>query len=165
YFIRLQGCDQDCWFCDSASTWHKRWKPTDLRKATADELAAEAEDEAPAGAMVVLTGGEPCLWDLNPLIKLLRENGRVVAIETAGHRPLPDQPAWVTLSPKPFAAHPLAENVARASEFKVIVSDWQSLVAGLACIEIRDPQASVWLHPEWSHRQDPTTLDLIVNAV
>lgn len=166
FFIRTQGCDQDCWFCDAASTWHKRWKPTDLRKATADELAAQVEAEAPTGAMVVITGGEPCLFDLDPLIARLAQNGREVAIETAGHRPLPGSEwPWITLSPKPLATPPLFDSVLRADEFKVIVSDEASLHDALACIDARSPHSEVWLHPEWSHVHDVTTLDLIVNAV
>lgn len=166
FFIRTQGCDQDCWFCDSASTWHKRWKPTDLRKATPEELAAQVEDESPPEAMVVITGGEPCLYDLNPLVDLLIANGRDVAIETAGHRPLPDSDlAWITCSPKPFAEHPLVETVLRADEFKIIVSDATSLLEGLCCIVDRHPDAPVWLHPEWSHRNNPATMQRIVDAV
>lgn len=165
FFIRTQGCDQDCWFCDAAGTWHKDWKPLDLRKATPEELAAQVEDEAPHGAMVVITGGEPCLYDLDPLLDLLVVNGRDVAIETAGHRPLPERRAWITISPKPFAAHPLPINVRTADEFKVIVSDAASLEDGLACIAERRPWQATWLHPEWSHAHDAETLDLIVEAV
>lgn len=165
YFIRTQGCDQDCWFCDAAGTWAKGWKPTDLRKATADELAWQVSVEAPEGAIVVITGGEPCLYDLDPLIVELQAAGRYVTVETAGHRPIPRLVDWVTLSPKPFATHPLAKSVARADEFKIIVSDEESLIDGLACIEDRRSDAVVWLHPEWSHCHNPTTLGLIVAAV
>lgn len=165
HFIRLQGCDQSCSWCDAASTWHPDWKPKGLWKGNAEETAA-LTDEAPRGALVVLTGGEPCLYDLDPLIAALHERGRLVNIETAGHRPVPDDPAvWVTLSPKPDATHPLPESVARANEFKVIVSDERTLREGLACIEGRDPDAPVWLHPEWSRRQDAAVIGLIVNAV
>lgn len=166
FFIRLQGCDQDCWFCDAASTWHKDWKPLDLRKAGAWELARQVELEAEPGAMVVITGGEPCLYNLVPLIEALRANRRHVALETAGHRPLPERDdVWVTLSPKPLAARPLHDSVQRADEFKIIVSDEESLEAGLDCIQARKRYAPVWLHPEWSHRHEPATLSLIVDAV
>jgi 7-carboxy-7-deazaguanine synthase len=165
FFIRTQGCDQDCWFCDAAGTWHKDWKPTDLRKATPEELAHQVEAEAPRGAMVVITGGEPCLYDLDPLIAALHRNRRFVSVETAGHRPLPHGIDWVTLSPKPFATHPLAGNVQRADEFKIIISDDASLDDALACIDGRRRDATVWLHPEWSHVHDPATLDLIVRTV
>lgn len=165
YFIRTQGCDQDCPWCDAAGTWHPRWKPTNLRKATAEELIADTQS-LPAGAMVVITGGEPCLYDLNPLVDGLIADGFEVAIETAGHRPLPTNDAlWITCSPKPFAAHPTPATLQRADEWKVIVSDAASLANGLACIEARNPTSAVWLHPEWGHRNDPNTLRLITEAV
>lgn len=165
YFIRLQGCDQACSWCDAASTWHKDWKPDNLWKGSAEETAA-LSDVAPRGAIVVLTGGEPCMYDLDPLLGALWERGRPVNIETAGHRPVPqDADVWVTLSPKPDSTPPLAESVARADEFKVIVSDERTLREGLACIEARRPGASVWLHPEWSKRSDPDVLRLIVETV
>lgn len=166
FFIRTQGCDQDCWFCDAAGTWHPDWKPKGLRKWEPDDIAALVAREAPTRAMVVITGGEPCLYDLNPTIAALHRQGREVAIETAGHRPLPESPdVWITCSPKPFAAHPTREALKRASEWKIIVSDYNSLMDGLACIEKRATWGEVWLHPEWSHRHDPETLRLIVDTV
>lgn len=166
FFIRTQGCDQDCWFCDAAGTWHKDWKPLDLVRMEPDEIAALVNESAPPRAMVVITGGEPCLYDLDPTIVRLQHQGRLVALETAGHRPLPRAAGvWVTLSPKPFAAHPLPDSVQRADEFKVIVSDLDSLRDGLRCITERRATSTVWLHPEWSHRHDPDTLNLIVDTV
>jgi 7-carboxy-7-deazaguanine synthase len=165
FFIRTQGCDQDCWFCDAAGTWHKDWKPRGLRKWEPIEILGLVEQSSPAGAMVVITGGEPCLYDLNPTIHALHLAERYVAVETAGHRPLPLKADWITCSPKPFAAHPLPENLPLCNEFKIIVSDEASLIDGLACIHGRNPEAEVWLHPEWSHRHDPKTLQLIVDYV
>lgn len=165
YFIRTQGCDQDCWFCDAAGTWHKNWKPNDLRRYEPVELALKVEHEAPEGAMIILTGGEPCLYDLDPLIRMLRAAGRYVAVETAGHRPLPQEADWITLSPKPLSTHPLPESVRAADEFKIIVSDIPSLHDGMACIPGRKTYSPVWLHPEWSHRDNADTRRLIVAAV
>lgn len=158
FFVRLQGCDQSCAWCDAASTWHPDWKPKGLWKGTADqvvELVGNAD-------RVVLTGGEPCLYDLDTLIGALN---REVAVETAGHRPLPFEPCWITLSPKPDGKHPLPESVERANEFKVIVSDADTLQRGLDCIKGRTKGRSVWLHPEWSKRNDPDVLNLIVSTV
>jgi len=165
FFIRTQGCDQDCWFCDAAGTWHKDWKPAGLRKWEPLEIARLVWEQAPPGAMVVITGGEPCLYDLDPTIRCLHNAGRYVAVETAGHRPLPELADWITLSPKPFAAHPLRESVERADEFKIIVSDHKSLRDGLDCIPGRKDDASVWLHPEWGHRNDPDVRFLITEFV
>lgn len=165
YFIRLQGCDQSCAWCDAAGTWHPDHKPADLWKATADELAAAASKH-PREAIVVITGGEPCLYDLNPLISALKAWGRRVHIETAGHVPVPDRSGvWITLSPKPDGKPPLRESVRIASEYKVIVSDQRTLDAGLRLLQERPQERVVWLHPEWSKRSDPEVLGLIVDTV
>lgn len=158
FFVRLQGCDQACVWCDAASTWHKDWKPDNLWKGTANEVA----DLVGNADRVVITGGEPCLYDLDTLITALN---REVAVETAGHKPLPVSPCWITLSPKPDGKPPLKESVRRADEFKVIVSDDDTLQRGLDCIMQRTPGRSVWLHPEWSKRHDPVVLSLITETV
>lgn len=160
WFIRLQGCDQKCPWCDAAGTWHPDHKPDNLERYTPVELANCVE--APPGAIVVITGGEPCLYDLDPLIDALADRGYPAHIETAGHRPLPTRPCWVTLSPKPFATPPLAANVMRADEFKVIVSGPRSMADGLAFTR---PGCSTWLHPEWSKHNDQEVLDLITETV
>lgn len=164
FFIRTQGCDQDCWFCDAAGTWHKDWKPEGLRKWEPHEIQEMVRGVHP-DAMVVFTGGEPCLYDLDPTIRLLHHDLRYCAVETAGHRPLPEFIDWITLSPKPLATRPTRENVERADEFKIIVSDLESLRDGIDCIVGRKKWAPVWLHPEWSHRHDPAVLLLITEFV
>lgn len=165
YFIRLQGCDQACWFCDSASTWHKDWLPEGIFLGDRHEVADLVD--APHGVPVVLTGGEPCMYDLDPLIELFKyEQVRDVHIETAGHRPLPRGATWVTLSPKPFAAHPLRESVDRADEFKIIISDDASLDNALDCLALEPHDTRpIWLHPEWGHSDRAGTLDTITRAV
>lgn len=165
FFIRLQGCDQACAWCDAAGTWHPDHKPRDLMKSSADNLA-DLADQCPRGSMVVITGGEPCLYDLDPLISALYARGREVHIETAGHQPVPRRRGlWITLSPKPDGIPPREDSVLFASEYKIIVSDQRTLDAGLELIRNRPSGPSVWLHPEWGHRTDPVVLRAIVDAV
>ena len=97
FFIRLQGCPVKCAWCDSASTWHPQHVPKDLRRASAAELAAEAAVARPE--FVVLTGGEPCIHDLSPLVAALRDVGLASHLETCGAYPIAEGLAWVTLSP------------------------------------------------------------------
>lgn len=165
YFIRLQGCDQRCAWCDAAGTWHEGWAPKGLKPMTAEEVGALVR--APYGAFVVITGGEPALYNLGPLVRELHRLGRSVHLETAGHLPIKTDRAldWITLSPKPRSKPPLAENVRQADEFKVIVEDTWSLVRSLELIEGRQPGATVWLHPEWSKRHDQQLLDFISQTV
>ena len=165
YFLRLYGCDQKCHFCDSAGTWHKDWKPDYITRYTAADLVALIPTDA-RFAYTVITGGEPAMYNLEPLITaIINHTNRPVHIETAGHRSIGNVDAWITLSPKPFATAPLIENVAKANEFKIIVENEASIIDGLAVIQARQPDAPVWLHPEWSKRNDETVKQLIVNYV
>jgi len=165
-FIRLQGCDQACPWCDAAGTWHPAFKTTH-KAMTAGELAslAEARMGRRERTIIVVTGGEPALYDLLPLFYALDPLQVPIHIETAGHKPIPEFGLWITLSPKPFAARPLPENVERANEFKIIVAEPGDIDRGLDCIAGRRSLSPVWLHPEWSQRDNPEVLGAILDAV
>ena len=170
YFVRLMGCDQRCAFCDAAATWHPDWKPKDALRLSAREVAARVAAESPEGTFVVLTGGEPTLYDLEPLVDELHALGRRVHLETAGHRELsPRLQAnfdWITLSPKGAGTPPIAANIIAADEFKIIVESAETLQRDLALVlPLARAGVSVWLHPEWSHAKDPFVLRLIVDTV
>lgn len=176
FFVRFYGCDQKCGFCDSAGTWHPQHKPKDIAQLSARHIANTVvtalginSDRADAGAFVVLTGGEPCLYPLQGLVTILRDCGRRVHIETAGHRPIPDVD-FVTMSPKFFATKPLDENWERADEIKLICTSPDQMGRDLARIltklETRHrPQPEIWLHPEWSQARNPDLLRAIVEEV
>jgi 7-carboxy-7-deazaguanine synthase len=165
YFIRLMGCDQQCHFCDSAGTWHPDYKPESGLKL--DERETARLVQAPPGAFVVLTGGEPTLYNLEPLIELLQMRGRKVHLETAGHKPLPKNVDWVTLSPKLFAKPPLLQSWTRANEIKLIVESPEQLSVDLERLLAQPLRAkcTIWLHPEWSQRNNVEVLEAIVRTV
>ncbi len=169
YFVRLQGCDLSCSFCDSASTWHPDYKPSDLRKHSASELSEIIYKECGhKWTLVVITGGEPALYNLEPLVRRLQHNGYGVALETAGHRTIQDGGLinHICLSPKPASGHlPLAENIYRAHEYKLIVSSPGDIGTGLAAIAGPQRNRPVWLHPEWSQHENTEVLGAIRNAV
>lgn len=167
YFIRLYGCPQACPWCDSAGTWHKDYRPDGVMLMSALELAEVVRTESPEGAVVVVTGGEPILFDLAPIVDALHLLNRRVHLETSGIAPLRGEIDWVTLSPKPFGQRPTPEIVVRADEVKIIVHDPLDIQAGLdTLIGLRD-DAVIWLHPEWSkaRERDVGVLNAITNAV
>ncbi len=162
FFIRLQGCPVRCTWCDSASTWHPNHVPKDIRKLSADALAAEAAAAQPE--FVVITGGEPCIHDLNALIAALNKVKLPAHLETCGAYPVAAGFAWVTVSPK-WNKPPIAEALAQANELKVIVEDAESIGKWLATLGGVWPCPTVWLHPEWSQRANPAVLRAITDAV
>lgn len=167
YFIRLYGCPQACPWCDSAGTWHRDFRPEGVTLMSAEELAQAVRAESPDGAFVVVTGGEPILFDLAPLVEALHALGRRVHIETSGIAPLRGDLDWVTLSPKPFGQWPLPEVVARADEVKIIVHEPGDIRAGLETLAGLREDAVIWLHPEWSkaRERDAGVLNAITEAV
>lgn len=138
--VRLQGCPVGCPFCDTKETWGQDWEQrvdsidlalgTNAQWATAGTQAiVEQVEKARAGTQVqwvLLTGGEPALNDLRPLVAALHDAGLKVAIETSGTA-LGHVDAgidWIAVSPKigmpgGKACLPAAVNV--ADEIKHVV--------------------------------------------
>jgi 7-carboxy-7-deazaguanine synthase len=167
YFVRLYGCPQACPWCDSAGTWHADYRPAQVQMLEAQQIADLVAAGSPDGAFVVITGGEPIMFDLEPLTTALHALGRRVHLETSGNRALRGEIDWLTLSPKPFGEHPLPSVVAQASEVKIIVHDPHDLEDGLRTLTGLRDDAVIWLHPEWSkaRERDPQILGLITEAV
>lgn len=94
-FVRVSGCNLRCVWCD---TPYASWNPEGPVKTVAEILDDVAAREV---KHVVLTGGEPMLFDaIVPLAEGLREQGHIITIETAGtvYRDLPCD--LVSISPK-----------------------------------------------------------------
>lgn len=151
YFIRLGGCDVGCVWCDVKDSWDSGKHP--LMKTS--ELAAIAAQHA--GKIVVITGGEPCMHDLQPLTDALHKAGLRTHIETSGSSPLSGALDWITLSPKKFKA-PLTESLQKADELKIVVfnkSDFKWAEEHAAMVS---EQCRLYLQPEWSKRDVMTPL-------
>ena len=93
YFIRLAGCDVGCHWCDVKESWNENLHP----KVSVAEIVAQAEKH---GKMVVITGGEPLMWNLNELTSQLKQKGIQTNIETSGAYELTGFWDWICLSPK-----------------------------------------------------------------
>ena len=154
-FIRLQGCDVGCPWCDTAYASgldaENRLADNDLtvfRKtegspahtyADGSWLVREIAARTPPGRLAVITGGEPCLQDAGGLADALLTAGFAVQMETSGTRPI-DCPArvWVTLSPK---ARPVVEaNWARADEIKLPVHGMEDILRHEARLTALPPE-------------------------
>lgn len=162
YFIRTFGCPVKCPWCDSAGTWHPDWIPEKIDRITPAILAARATEHK--AEFAVITGGEPTIHDLTPLTTALRELGLPSHLETSGSFEIRGDFAWITVSPK-WAKLPLPENVRRANELKLIVEDPTSIDKWLEHLAPHRSGQVIWLHPEWSKREDPAVLNAISAAV
>ena len=143
YFIRLGGCDVGCVWCDVKESWdadkHPQMEITRLREHV----------KTTPGELVVITGGEPLLHNLDELTAELQRAGLKTNIETSGSSPLSGSWDWICLSPKKFKA-PLPEVLAAAHELKVVVynkSDFQWAERHAALVS---PSCKLYLQPEWS---------------
>lgn len=120
-FVRLQGCPIRCSWCDSPSTHGRGGALTAL-----EDLLAKIRDLRDSD-MIVITGGEPCIYNLDPLIALLRANrSATIALETSGAYGLIGKlkPDWTTVSPKSAAQWKVSDDILRiASELKYVVDD------------------------------------------
>jgi 7-carboxy-7-deazaguanine synthase len=103
-FIRISGCNLRCIWCD---TKYASWNPEGPTLGIC-EVAEEAER---AGVEhVVLTGGEPLLFDaVVPLARVLKENGHKITIETAGTIYREIDCDLMSISPKLSNSTPTAE--------------------------------------------------------
>jgi len=162
YFIRTFGCPVHCPWCDSAGTWHPEWVPSKIEQHSVKKLADSASTTA--AEFVVVTGGEPAIHDLTPLTSALGAKNLPAHLETSGGFPIRGEFAWVTVSPK-WLKQPLTENLSRANEIKVIVEDEFSIMRWWREIEPHHRGQTVWLHPEWSRRNDPKVLNAISETV
>lgn len=146
YFIRLAGCDVGCVWCDVKDSWDAVGYPT----FTPEELALEASKHS--CNIVVITGGEPAMYDLTELTAAIKAVNKRTHIETSGAHPIRGNFDWVTYSPKKFKA-PLPESAERADELKVIVFNQSDFEWAVAHQDTVPEDCLLYLQPEWSKRE------------
>lgn len=151
YFIRLGGCDVGCHWCDVKESWDAELHPL----TTADAIIEHAKQH-PSKAVVV-TGGEPLLYNLDYLTRGLQAAGIRTFIETSGAYPLSGHWDWICLSPKKFKS-PLPDVIAAAGELKVIVFNKSDFAWAEKHAALVSPICKLYLQPEWSKANEMTPL-------
>ncbi len=143
YFIRIGGCDIGCSWCDTKFSWNAELHPmVSIETISANVLASGADS-------VVVTGGEPLMWDLGPLCNMLKESGITTFLETSGAYPLTGTWDWITLSPKK-GSPPLEAIWRLADELKVVIQDGTDFEAAERYSRMVTPECHLLLQPEWS---------------
>lgn len=146
FFIRLAGCDVGCVWCDVKESWDVNDHPLLSLDFLENEVVTSGTN------FVVITGGEPAMYDLTSLIVRLKKYKIVVAIETSGTYTLSGNVDWYCFSPKKFKA-PVDEAFMKANEFKVIIShpsdfEWAEEHASKLLSSCK-----LYLQPEWSKQE------------
>ncbi len=156
YFIRIGGCDVGCLWCDVKDSWDAEKHPKYEIRSLMSEIR-----KTPAN-LVVITGGEPLMHNLDELTSVLQSAGLKTNIETSGAHPLSGSWDWICLSPKKFKA-PLPGILPLANELKIIVFnnsdfDWAEKYAALV-----SPSCKLYLQPEWDKAAEitPPIIDYI----
>ncbi|HEX5742972.1 MAG TPA: 7-carboxy-7-deazaguanine synthase QueE [Flavobacteriaceae bacterium] len=150
YFIRVGGCDVGCHWCDVKESWDANLHPPTLSTSIVENVKKYAKT-------VVVTGGEPLMWNMDFLTSELKNIGIKTHIETSGAYPLSGIWNWICLSPKKTKL-PLENIYLKANELKIIIqnkhdfkfAEAESLKVSASC--------ELYLQPEWSKRELMTPL-------
>lgn len=164
-FIRLFGCPVHCPWCDSAGTWHKDHVPKHIVKLAPDSIYARVMETPPD--IVVITGGEPTIHNLSPLVEYLTDHlprPTEIHLETSGAFEFgPRLFDWITVSPKKWKM-PLVSSLQAANEIKIILDSYVDLSFYISQTRAHwNPEAIVRLHPEWgAFNRDPENLKKVI---
>ncbi len=161
YFIRLGGCDVGCVWCDVKESWnadaHPKFSVEEIVEKMELEIGNNITPNKANKPIIVITGGEPLMHNLDELTKALQSKGFETNIETSGSSTLSGSWNWICLSPKKFKA-PLPEILPLANELKIVVFnksdfDWAEKYAAQA-----NPNCKLYLQPEWDKAATVTPL-------
>jgi 7-carboxy-7-deazaguanine synthase len=156
YFIRLGGCDVGCSWCDSRFAWDPDLLPPVKTDEIIERVIGSGTDS------VVVTGGEPLMWNLDYLCSGLKRNKICTFIETSGAYPLSGKWDWICLSPKRNI--PPGENICSlADELKVIIETRDDFKWAEKYRKLVRKNCRLFLQPEWSRFEDviPEIVDYV----
>lgn len=143
WFIRVGGCDVGCRWCDVKESWNPGLHPLTLT----DQIVEHAAEQ-PSKAVVV-TGGEPSMYNLDYLCKELKKHKIKTYLETSGAYPLTGEWDWICLSPKKNMA-PVGDITQKAHELKVIIFNDSDIAWAEKFAEQVHDECILYLQPEWS---------------
>tara|TARA_R110002072_G_scaffold135791_5_gene277503 strand:+ start:15026 stop:15655 length:630 start_codon:yes stop_codon:yes gene_type:complete len=156
YFIRVGGCDVGCHWCDVKESWNAEIHPP----TAIEQIVKNASDYSNT---IVITGGEPLTWNMNPLTRRLKEKNLQIHIETSGAYDLTGVWDWICLSPKKIKL-PKEEIYQKAHELKMIIYNQDDFRFAEEQAAKVNEQCILYLQPEWSKRDKmiPAIVDYVM---
>ena len=156
YFIRLGGCDVGCHWCDVKESWAAEAHPL----VPVDTILTDALAHSKT---MIITGGEPLMWNLDLLTEKLRAAGTRTHIETSGAHPLSGTFDWICLSPKK-KKRPVGDVLQKANELKMVIYNNNDFLFAEEMAAQVSPDCLLYLQPEWSKRNKviPKIVDYVM---
>lgn len=156
YFIRIAGCDVGCTWCDVKESWDANEHEVMSISEIITRVSSTKTD------FVVITGGEPAMYNLESLTNSLKKINCYLAIETSGVYELSGELDWVCFSPKKFKK-PTETIYTKANELKVIVFNKHDIAWAEEHANKLNKDCKLYLQPEWSKQEKmlPIILDYI----
>ena len=144
YFIRVAGCDVGCSWCDVKESW-------DAEKHAVMSVEDIVNGIDSTAKFVVITGGEPLMYNLDHLCQEIKSKGMRIHLETSGAYPLSGEFDWICLSPKKFKA-PLQEVFDKADELKVIAVNKSDFSWGEEQAQHVRSECRLFFQAEWDKK-------------
>ncbi len=155
FFVRLSGCDVGCPWCDTKNSWS-----IDSNSFMTISEIVKIVKESTTNC-VVITGGEPTLYDLSKLVDALHYHNIEVNLETSGTGFVYEKIDWVTVSPKKNKL-PLEENLKKANELKIVVENIQDFELAERYKNMASNSCKFYLQAQWEEKK---SLSLIIEYI
>jgi len=150
YFIRIGGCDVGCHWCDVKESWNEKLHPV----TKTNSIVAKAKKHANT---VIITGGEPLMWDMTYITTKFQKENIQVHLETSGSHLLTGNWDWICLSPKKRKL-PLEAIYPKVDELKIIINTKTDFIFAVEQAKKVSEKCQLFLQPEWSRRDEMTPL-------
>ncbi len=145
HFLRIGGCDIGCHWCDIKESWNSSLYPLVKIEKILESINSLTD-------LVIISGGEPLIWNMAHLTGALKKINKKVHLETSGAYELSGHWDWICLSPKKNKP-PIPALFKKANELKVIVYNKDDLIFAKQNAKYVEKDCILFLQPEWSKKE------------
>ena len=145
HFLRIGGCDIGCHWCDIKESWNSNLYPLVKIENIIETINSSTD-------LVVISGGEPLIWNMSPLTNAIKKINKKIHLETSGAYELTGYWDWICLSPKKNKP-PVPDLFKKANELKVIVYNKDDLTFAKQNAKYVEKDCILFLQPEWSNKE------------